>query len=213
MRIALINENSQASKNELIFGVLDKVAKKYGHEVINFGMKGADDKHQLTYVKNGLLAGVLLNAGVVDFVVTGCGTGEGAMLALNSFPGVLCGLVSSNADAFMFRQINDGNAVSLAYAKGFGWGAELDLENIFEGLLSCDGGNGYPKERAVPEKQNKLILDDVKKVTHQDMVFILNNLDREFVKSTLDYAEFKDNFFKFSKDEKITSSVKQLLEN
>ena len=32
MKIALINENSQAAKNELIFGVLDKVAKKYGHK-------------------------------------------------------------------------------------------------------------------------------------------------------------------------------------
>lgn len=213
MKIALINENSQAAKNELIFGVLDKVAKKYGHEVVNFGMMGADDSHQLTYVKNGLLAAVLLNSKAIDFVVTGCGTGEGAMLSLNSFPGVLCGLVSSKADGYMFRQINDGNAVSLAYAKGFGWGAELDLEDIFEGLFSCEGGNGYPKERAVPEKQNKLILDDVKKVTHTDMVYILKNLDREFVNSTLDYAVFKDYFFENCKDDKILEAVESVLKD
>ena len=66
-----------------------------------------------------------LNSGAADFVVTGCGTGEGAMLALNSFPGVICGHVVDPSDAYMFMQINDGNAIALPFAKGFGWGAEL----------------------------------------------------------------------------------------
>lgn len=35
--------------------------------------------------KNGILASVLLNSGAADFVVTGCGTWEGAVLALNGF--------------------------------------------------------------------------------------------------------------------------------
>lgn len=50
MRIVLINENSQASKNELIFTTLQNVAEKYGHTVKNYGMFGADDK-PLTYVQ------------------------------------------------------------------------------------------------------------------------------------------------------------------
>ena len=37
MKIALINENSQCSKNEMIYNSLKKVAEKYGHEVLNFG--------------------------------------------------------------------------------------------------------------------------------------------------------------------------------
>ena len=160
MRIALINENSQAGKNELIMKTLEPVAKKYGHTVVNYGMYSSEDTHSLTYVKVGLLSAILLNSGVVDFVITGCGTGEGAMLACNSFPNVLCGHIVDPSDAYMFRQINDGNAISLAFAKGFGWGAELNLEYTFDKLLSCDGGNGYPVERAVPEKQNKLILDE-----------------------------------------------------
>ena len=41
----------------------------------------------------GILAAILLNSGAADYVITGCGTGEGAMLALNSFPGVICGHV------------------------------------------------------------------------------------------------------------------------
>ena len=94
MRIALINENSQAAKNEMIYTTLKKVADSKGFEVDNYGMYSAEgNTAQLTYVQNGILAAILLNSGAADFIVTGCGTGEGAMLALNSFPGVICGHV------------------------------------------------------------------------------------------------------------------------
>ena len=86
MKIALINENSQAAKNALICETLKKVVEPMGHEVFNYGMYTAEDAAQLTYVQNGILAAILLNSGAADFVVTGCGTGEGAMLACNSFP-------------------------------------------------------------------------------------------------------------------------------
>ena len=85
MKIALINENSQAAKNALIEATLRKVVEPMGHEVVNYGMYAADDAAQLTYVQNGILAAVLLNSGAADYVITGCGTGEGAMLAPNSF--------------------------------------------------------------------------------------------------------------------------------
>ena len=178
MRIALINENSQAAKNDLIYSNLKKVAESKGHTVDNYGMYSADDKAQLTYVQNGILAAILLNSGACDFVVTGCGTGEGAMLALNSFPNVLCGHVVDPSDAYMFMQINDGNAIALPFAKGFGWGAELNLTYIFEKLFEGEPGGGYPKERVVPEQRNKKILDEVRKVTlNQDLISVLKNLD------------------------------------
>ena len=85
MKIALINENSQAAKNSMIEAALKEVVEPMGHEVVNYGMYSADDEAQLTYVQCGLLAAILLNSGAVDFVVTGCGTGEGATLALNAF--------------------------------------------------------------------------------------------------------------------------------
>ena len=37
MKIALINENSQAGKNELIFETLKKVTEPMGHTVFNYG--------------------------------------------------------------------------------------------------------------------------------------------------------------------------------
>ena len=61
MKIALINENSQAAKNGIIEAALKKVVEPMGHEVVNYGMYTADDACQLTYVKCGLLAGILLN--------------------------------------------------------------------------------------------------------------------------------------------------------
>ena len=48
MKIALINENSQAAKNSLIETALRKVADTKGYEVVNYGMYGADDAAQLT---------------------------------------------------------------------------------------------------------------------------------------------------------------------
>ena len=128
MRIALINENSQAGKNQIIFNALEKVVVPMGHVVDNYGMYTAEDKAQLTYVQVGILGAVLLNSGAADYVITGCGTGEGAMLAMNSFPKVLCGHVEDPVDAYTFAHVNDGNAIALPFAKGFGWGAELNLE-------------------------------------------------------------------------------------
>jgi ribose 5-phosphate isomerase RpiB len=212
MRIALINENSQAAKNDMIYSTLKKVADSKGFEVDNYGMYSADDKAQLTYVQNGILAAILLNSGAADFVVTGCGTGEGAMLALNSFPGVICGHVVDPSDAYMFMQINDGNAIALPFAKGFGWGAELNLTYIFEKLFEGEPGGGYPKERVVPEQRNKKILDEVRKVAFKDsLIDILKNLDQDLVKGAVAGEKFQELFFANCKCDRLAEYVKTLL--
>ena len=211
MRIALINENSQAAKNGVICAALKKVADEKGFEVRNYGMYSADDAAQLTYVQNGILAATLLNAKAADFVVTGCGTGEGAMLALNSFPGVICGHVETPLDAYTFAQINDGNAVSIPYALGFGWGGDLNLTYIFEKLWSEPFGGGYPKERAVPGKNNKKILDGVRKAAFRPLVDILKDLDPALVKGAYAGEHFEEYFFADAKDETIKAYVKEVL--
>ena len=211
MRIALINENSQAAKNAIIEKALKKVAEPMGFEVRNYGMYAADDAAQLTYVQNGILAAVLLNSGAADFVITGCGTGEGAMLALNSFPGVICGHVATPLDAYTFAQINDGNAISLPFALGFGWGGDLNLEYIFEKLFCEPSGGGYPKERAVPEQRNKKILDQVKLVTYKTMEEILPALDQELVKGAFAGKNFKEYFFADATNESLKTVVKDII--
>ena len=211
MRIALINENSQAAKNSIIEASLRKVVEPMGFEVRNYGMYAADDEAQLTYVQNGILAATLLNAGACDYVITGCGTGEGAMLALNSFPGVICGHVATPLDAYTFAQINDGNAISLPFALGFGWGGDLNLEYIFEKLFCEPSGGGYPKERAVPEQRNKKILDGVKLVTYKTMEEILPALDQELVKGAFAGKNFREYFFADVTDEKLKAVVKGII--
>lgn len=211
MKIALIMENSQAAKNEIVYETLKNTVEPLGHEVDNYGMYGAEDANSLTYVQNGILAAVLLNSGAADFVVTGCGTGEGAMLALNSFPGVICGHAQDPTDAFLFGQINDGNAISIPYAKGFGWGAELNLQYMFEKLFTGERGQGYPEERKEPIKRNKKILDEVKTKTYRPLVDILKDLDQDLVKGALAGERFEELFFANCKDEELAEVVRELL--
>ncbi len=211
MKIAVINENSQAAKNSIIVETLKKVVEPMGHTVVNYGMYSAEDEHQLTYVQNGILAAVLLNSKAADFVITGCGTGEGAMLACNSFPGVLCGHIESPLDAYLFSQVNDGNCVALPFAENYGWGGELNLQYIFEKLFCTPGGGGYPKERVVPEQRNKKILDQVKLVTHRPLVEILPELDKELCKGALSGEKFMELFMADCKDNDIAEAVKKVL--
>lgn len=182
-----------------------------GHEVFNYGMYTAEDGCQLTYVQIGILAAVLLNSGAADYVITGCGTGEGAMLACNSFPGVICGHVEDALDAYTFAQINDGNAIAIPFAKGFGWGGDLNLEYIFEKLYVEESGQGYPRERAVPEQRNKKILDEVKKHTYRDLTDILKDLDPELVKGALSGEKFKEFFYANCRCDKIAAAVKEII--
>ena len=211
MRIALINENSQAAKNDIILTALKKVVEPMGHTVDNYGMYAADDAAQLTYVQCGILSAILLNSGAADYVVTGCGTGEGAMLALNSFPGVICGHVEDPVDAYTFAHVNDGNAVAMPFAKGFGWGGELNLEYCFEKLFGFGHGQGYPPERVEPEMRNKRILDEVRAKTFRPLRESLPELDVELVRGAVAGKNFSELFFPNCKDEAIASYVKGLL--
>ena len=211
MKIALINENSQAAKNGIIEAALKKVVEPMGHEVVNYGMYAADDAAQLTYVQCGILAAILLNSGAADYVITGCGTGEGAMLACNSFPNVLCGHVADPLDAYTFAQVNDGNCVAMPFALKNGWGQELNLEYTFEKLFGFGSGNGYPAERVVPEQRNKKILDGVRAVTLRPMVEVLGEMDQELVRGALAGEHFQEYFFASATDEAMIAKVKEIL--
>jgi ribose 5-phosphate isomerase RpiB len=210
MKIALITENSQAAKNELIHTALKTVAEPLGHTVFNYGMYTPEDKASLTYVMNGLLAGILLNSKAADFVVTGCGTGMGSMLACNAMPGVFCGLVVDPTDAFLFGQINDGNAISMPYAKGFGWAAELNLQDCYRKLFDGERGLGYPKERAAIMARNRGILAQVKAVSCRSMLDVLKDIDPDLLKAAIAGEKFAELFFPNCQDEAIAAYLRGL---
>jgi len=173
MKIALINENSQAAKNGIIEAALKKVVEPMGHEVVNYGM--------------------------------------GAMLALNSFPGVICGHVEDPVDAYTFAHVNDGNAVAMPFAKGFGWGGELNLEYCFEKLFGFGHGQGYPKERVEPEQRNKKILDGVRAATFKPLIECLKSIDQDLLKGAIAGEKFSELFFTSCKDEELAAYIKTLL--
>ena len=210
MKIAMMNEFSQASKNAIVLAQLKDVVEPMGHTVYNTGMCCDDDPYYLTYLNLGVQAALLLNSGAADFVVTGCGTGQGALMALNAFPGVVCGYCIEPTDAYLFLQINNGNALAIPYAKGFGWGAELNLEMIFQQLFGFGHGNGYPKERVVPEQRNKKILDGVKAITYRPLIDILHDIDQDFLRETISGEHFAEYFYPACGDEAIAAYLKQL---
>jgi SAM-dependent methyltransferase len=158
------------------------------------------------------MASLLINSKAVDFVVAGCGTGQGAMMSLNLHPGVYCGYCLDPSDAFLFNQINNGNALALAFAKGFGWGAELNLQYMFEKALTGERGNGYPVERKEPQVKNAGILAEVKAaVLKVDYLDTLKNIDQELVKTAVSGERFQACFFDNCQEPELAAYVKSLL--
>lgn len=211
MKIALMMENSQAGKNATILEQLEAVAKPLNNDVFNVGMSDEND-HHLTYIHLGIMASLLLNSKAVDFVVAGCGTGQGAMMSLNLHPGVNCGYCLDPSDAFLFNQINNGNALALAFAKGFGWGAELNVRYMFEKAFTGERGAGYPVERKEPQVRNAGILNEVKKaVTKENYLDTLKAIDPELVKTAVTGSRFQQCFFDNCQDAEIEAYVKSVL--
>ncbi|AVX01569.1 RpiB/LacA/LacB family sugar-phosphate isomerase [Vibrio vulnificus] len=211
MKIALMMENSQAPKNAMVAAELNSVAGGLGHDVFNVGMKDEND-HHLTYIHLGIMASILLNSKAVDFVVTGCGTGQGAMMSSNLHPGVVCGYCLEPSDAFLFNQINNGNAIALAFAKGFGWAGELNVRYIFEKAFTGNRGEGYPIERAAPQQANTAILNNVKAAVAKDVVEGLRAIDQKLVKTAVGGAQFQECFFANCQVPEIAEYVRSLID-
>lgn len=212
MKIALTMENSQAAKNEIVLKELQYVAEQSGDEIFNVGMCDAED-HHLTYIHLGIQASILLAAKAVDFVFTGCGTGQGALMACNAHSNVVCGYALEPSDAFLFTQINNGNALSLAFAKNFGWAAELNVRGIFEKVMmsGCERGQGYPVERALPQQQNAAILNDLKCTVAKDYLESLKSMDAELVRTACSGDRFQKCLFENSQVDEISDFVRKIL--
>ena len=211
MRIAIVSEDSQCTKNPMLEGALRRAVEPLGHTVFNYGMYG-EDSNPISYVQTGILASVLLNGGAADFVATGCGTGGGAMLSLNSFPGVICGYVTDPLDAFTFAQINGGNAVSVPLALKCGLGQELGLKYTFEKLFSSQLGGGYPAESAASELEARQTLDVVRANNFRPFAELLENLDRDLTRGALSGERLQELFFANARDSAVAAKVREILE-
>ena len=191
MKIGVIQASSQAEKNELIYSTVLKYAPK-DSEVINFGCT-LNESDVYSYIDISILVGILLSSGTVDFVVTGCSSGQGMMLACNSMPGVLCGYTPTPKDAYLFAQINNGNAVSLPLGEEYTWAGRENLENTIETLFSEPFGQGYPKNEADRKLKDTELLKTIRKNSQIEMEELLGKLEP----SILDRIKKKTDVFQY----------------
>ena len=183
MKIGVIQASSQAEKNELIFHTAKKYAPS-GAEVINFGCT-IDEPDAYSYIDISILVGLLLAGKTVDFVVTGCSSGQGMMLACNSMPGVICGYVPTPKDAFLFAQINNGNAVSLPLGEDYTWTGSENFDKTIEALFSEPFGQGYPKGEAERKLKDTERLKRIRKQSQVETISLMKKLDRSLLDNVL----------------------------
>lgn len=203
MRIAVVSEVSAVSKNTDIL----KALEGFGYEVVNAGMQDAADKPELTYIHTGLISALLLNLDAADFVIGGCGTGQGYLNSIMQYPGVCCGLLTDPLDAWLFSQINGGNAISLPLNKGYGWAGEINLKYIFEKLFTDKMGAGYPEQRKESQQVSRNMLKQISALSHLPMADILAALDTTIVKTIFSAERFVAAIQKHSKNKVLKDAV------
>lgn len=188
MKIAVINETSAADKNSAIMAALNE----RGHTIINAGMIANGAIPELSYIHTGLISAVLLNLQRVDFVVGGCGTGQGYLNSVMQYPGVFCGHIQNSMDAWLFTQINGGNCISLALNQGYGWAGDVNLRFIFDRIFSVERGGGYPPHRAGPQKIFRDTLENLSELVHQPFAKIIDVLPDDILLPVLAYPGILD---------------------
>lgn len=174
MKIAVVQASSQISKNNMLYSYTKKYAKDA--DVINFGCF-LDDEEKYSYIEISILIGMLIDENVVDFVVTGCSSGQGMMLACNSMPGVLCGYAPTPKDAYLFAQINNGNAISLPLGEQYTYIGEENLEMTLKALFSEPFGGGYPASEAQRKIADSKMLKEIRAKSQRELKEFLSEID------------------------------------
>ena len=206
MKIAVINEGSTKHHN----GDVVRALESLNHEVINLGMKNIDGEPDLTYMETALLSALALNLKAVDFVVGGCGTGQGYMNAVLQYPGIACGLITDPVEAFLFSQVNAGNCISLQLNKGYGkLGGDLNVLYIFEKLFNDTYGEGYPAARKDIQTGARKRLGKLSLSTHYGMEEIIIKMDQELVHRALSFPGVRE-FLSAAPDSELKKTVSKI---
>lgn len=189
MKVAVINEGSTKHRNMDVI----KAATELGLEVYNLGMKNTEKEPDLSYMETAFLSALVLNLHAVEFVIGGCGTGQGYMNAVLQYPGVACGLLMDPVEAFLYSQVNAGNCISLPLNKGYGGvGGDLNVKYILEKLFNDTYGQGYPPARREVQLGARKRLETLSVQAHRPMEEILDVLDPIVLHSALDFPGVKE---------------------
>ncbi len=204
MKIGVIQASSQSEKNKLIFDTVSKYAAD--SEVINFGCL-ENEEERYSYIEISLLAGLLLASGSVDLIVTGCSSGQGMMLALNNIPGVLCGYIPSPEDAYLFAQINNGNAVSLPLGEDYSWRGLDNFDKTLAKLFSEPFGQGYPKSEAERKLKDTALLKDIRNKSQVSVSDFYRSLDSGLIQKSFTKKDVIEFVITNCKDESLSEWI------
>lgn len=209
MKIGIIQAASQKEKNRILYQCTVNAVRNNNRqdEVVNFGVHH-NENCSCSYIETAVNISLLLSSGAVDFVVTGCSSGQGIMLACNSLPSVICGFVQNPQDAYLFGRINDGNAVSVPLGLNFGWLGEINLQCTLDKLFEGEFGCGYPPEEAERKRRDTRLLKQINSIAKQPMEKVFHQLDQELIKNPLYMERVRDYILENGKYEPVLSLVR-----
>ena len=196
MKIGVIQASSQIEKNTILY----ECTKDYG-EVINFGC--FEDEENYSYVEIALEICLLISSQAVDFIVTGCSSGQGMMIACNSLPNLICGYLPTPQDAYLFGRINDGNVASLPLGLNYGWAGEINLKVTLQQLFEEPFGIGYPLKDAKRKREDTKKIKSLNQLCKKDIIEFLNEIDSSFINKVLSKKNVIDYILEQGKDQRI----------
>ncbi len=208
MKIGVIQASSQISRNRILYELTKEKAQK--REVINFGCF-ENESEKYSYIEIAILIGLLLSSKAVDFIITGCSSGQGMMLACNTMSNVICGYTPTPQDAFLFGRINDGNTVSIPLGLNFGWSGEINLGYILEALFEKPFGTGYLMEDSKRQIEDTKLLKIINSNSKRPIIELLDTLDKEIVSKIMKKKNVIDFIFENGTNERITHWIETMI--
>ena len=205
MNIGIILASSQKDKINILYEATMKYSKE--SKIINFGC--FDDEDDYSYIDISIEIGLLLASKSIDFIVTGCSSGQGMMLACNNMPGVICGYAPTPMDAYLFTQINDGNAISLPLGESYTYSGEDNCIKTTEKLFCEPFGQGYPKNESERKLHDTHILKDIKEKSHINICALLESIDKNILRKALSRKRVIEYILENGKDDSIIEFIKR----
>ncbi|MBR3904800.1 MAG: RpiB/LacA/LacB family sugar-phosphate isomerase [Clostridia bacterium] len=207
MKIGIILASSQKDKMDVIAECVKKITQPMGHETVCYCLPESTEQ-TFSYVETAVCISLLLSGKAVDFVVTGCSSGQGMMLAANSLPGVLCGYIPMPQDAFLFGRINGGNAASLPLKDGWGWQGKEHLLHTLEKLFDGPFGEGYPAQEADRKKRDTKLMKQTNRTVKRGWAEIADEMDKELLKKALRFPGVYDDIMQNGSNEELKNMLR-----
>lgn len=201
MKIGVIQASTRVDVNDLLYqSVINATQQK--HDVFNLGIF-PNETVNYSYVEVAIMISLLIETESLDFVVSGCSSGQGMMMACNSLPGLRAGFIQTPQDAYLFGRINNGNVASLSLGLNFGWSAELNLQYTLDKLFDGEFGIGYPPQDASRKREEADLLLQLNSLTKKSFLDIIDQINPVLLHKVL----ARQDFYQFLQENGINQTL------